>query len=112
MRGPYGLRMTFPSAASRHESQAFPKNPFNFCATAFAVALSSRPARRSTRAGSMQAIFAVRTTDGAGRPARARLAIVTSYAHGAFSALVIIATQISPNGASLRLEMTSAGRRF
>src|SRR5258707_14790568 len=91
---------------------ALPKNPFSFCATALAAALSSRPARRSIRAGSMQAIFAVRTTDGAGRPARARLAIVTSHDHGALSALVIIVTQISPNGASLRLEMTSAGRRF
>ena len=59
----------------------------------------------------MQAIFAVRTTDGAGRPARVRLAIVTSHDHGALSALVIIATQISPKGTSLRLEMTSAGRK-
>ena len=89
-----------------------PKYPFNFCATGFAVALSSRPARRSIRAGSMQAIFAVRTTDGAGRPARTRSTIVTSHDHGALSALVIIATETSPKGASLRLEMTSAGRRF
>src|SRR6266699_5047906 len=93
-------------------ARVHPKYPFNFCATAFAVALSSRPARRSIRAGSMQAIFAARTTDGAGRPARAILAIVTSHDHGTLSALVIIATQISPKGASLRLEITSAGRRF
>ncbi len=57
-------------------ARVHPKYPFNFCATAFATALSSRPARRSIRAGSMQAIFAVRTTDGAGRPARARSTIV------------------------------------
>jgi hypothetical protein len=30
----------------------------------------------------MQAILAVRTTDGAGRPARARSTIVTSHDHG------------------------------
>jgi len=48
----------------------------------------------------------------AGKPARASSTIATSQDQGALAALVIIATQISPNGASLRFEMTSAGRRF
>jgi len=45
----------------------------------------------------MQAIFAVRTTDGAGSPARAGSAIATSHDHAALSELVIIAPHIRPN---------------
>ena len=44
----------------------------------------------------MHAIFATRTTDGAGNPARLRSVIATSLDHASLSALVIIATQISP----------------
>jgi len=44
----------------------------------------------------MQAIFAGRTIDGAGSPARFRSVMATSHDHGSFSALVIIATQMSP----------------
>jgi hypothetical protein len=64
------------------------------------------------RPGSMQAIFADRTTEGAGRPARTRSAIATSLGHGSLSALVIIATQMTPWIASLRFDITRAGRRF
>jgi hypothetical protein len=58
--------------------------------------LSSRPTRRSIRLGSMQAIFADRTTDGAGNPARFRSVIATSHDQGVLAALVIIATQTTP----------------
>ena len=44
----------------------YPKNPRSRCATSFAAALSNRPSRRSIRPGSMQAILAGRTTEGAG----------------------------------------------
>jgi hypothetical protein len=38
--------------------------------------------------------------------------MVTSHGQGALSALVIMATQINPNGVRRRPEITSAGRRF
>ena len=41
-------------------------------------------------------IFAGRTTEGAGNPARLRSTIATSLDHGSLSALVIIATQTRP----------------
>src|SRR5271157_1270710 len=100
-----GLR--FGELPSNH-----PKNPRSLWLTVRAAALSSRPMRGSIRPGSMHAIFAGRTTDGAGSPARLRSAMGISLDHGSLSALVIIATQTRPWIASLRLEITNAGRRF
>src|SRR4051812_35995169 len=60
----------------------------------------------------MQASFAGRTTDCDGRPAPARSAIGTSQDHEGLAALVIIATQISPNSWRPGVDTTSAGRRF
>ena len=88
-KGRFGRRLLTP-----------PKNPRSFCPTAFASALPSLPTRRSILPGSMQAIFATRTTDGAGNPARLRSAIATSLDQPSFSALVIIATQTRPCAAS------------
>lgn len=62
------------------------RNPPRRAATKDAFRASSDPARRTTRLGSMHAILAVRTTDGAGRPARWRSAIGTSHVHGSHRA--------------------------
>jgi hypothetical protein len=71
-----------PASLSRH-----PRKPRNFCPTFRAADLSSRPTHRSIRLGSMQAIFADRTTDGAGNPARLRSVIATSHDQGVLAAL-------------------------
>jgi hypothetical protein len=59
---------------------------------------------------SMVAIFAVRITDGIGRPAIARLSIDTSPGQPRFPALVIMSTQSRPCASSMPpVEATSAG---
>jgi hypothetical protein len=61
-----------------------------------ATVLVRRPARRSIRDGSTQAILAVRITDGTGSPACSRSSIATSQGQDTLSALVIMASQIKP----------------
>ena len=59
----------------------------------------------------MVAIFAVRITDGTGKPAAARSATRTSPGQPRFSALVIMTTQRRPCASSMPPEeTTSAGR--
>ena len=78
--------------------------------TCLSCAGCTRP-RRVASVASMVAILAVRTTDGTGSPAKARLFTAMSPGQPRFSALVIITTQSRPWRSSVApVETTSAGR--